>query len=176
MAIDKALENQLKVPQTVYDEEVELMAEQPQEFQEGGDVDVEMTEDGGAEINFDPAAQAMAGGQEHDANLADFLDEDLLSEIASDLEENYDEYKSSRSDWEDTYTKGLDLLGFKYENRSEPFQGASGATHPVLAEAVTQFQSLAYKELLPADGPVRTKVVGMINLTGKNKQIELKIT
>ncbi len=163
MAIDKALENQLKVPQTVYDEEVELMAEQPQEFQEGGDVDVEMTEDGGAEINFDPAAEMMAGAQEHDANLADFLDEEVLSEISADLEENYDEYKSSRADWEDSYTKGLDLLGFKYENRSEPFQGASGATHPVLAEAVTQFQSLAYKELLPADGPVRTKVVGMIN-------------
>ena len=78
MAIDKALENQLKVPQTVYDEEVELMAEQPQEFQEGGDVDVEMTDDGGAEINFDPAAEMMAGAQEHDANLADFLDEGVL--------------------------------------------------------------------------------------------------
>ena len=62
MAIDKALEAQLKVPQTVYDEEVELMAEQPQEFQEGGDVNVEMMDDGGAEVDFDPAAQAMAGG------------------------------------------------------------------------------------------------------------------
>ena len=67
----------------------------------------------------------------------------------------------SRKDWEKTYTQGLDLLGFKYDNRTEPFQGASGATHPVLAEAVTQFQALAYKELLPADGPVRTQILGI---------------
>tara|TARA_R110002153_G_scaffold161774_1_gene314191 strand:- start:298 stop:2817 length:2520 start_codon:yes stop_codon:yes gene_type:complete len=163
MAVDKALENQIKVPKTVYDEEVELMAEEPQAFQEGGDVNVELMEDGGAEIDFDPAAQAMEGGQQHDANLAEFLDDEVLDEISSELQNNYDEYKSSRSEWEDTYTKGLDLLGFKYENRSDPFQGASGATHPVLAEAVTQFQSLAYKELLPADGPVRTKVVGRVD-------------
>ena len=69
----------------------------------------------------------------------------------------------SRKDWEQSYVKGLDLLGFKYDNRSEPFQGASGATHPVLAEAVTQFQALAYKELLPADGPVRTQILGVSN-------------
>ena len=65
-----------------------------------------------------------------------------------------------RKEWERSYTQGLDLLGFKYDMRTEPFQGASGATHPVLAEAVTQFQALAYKELLPADGPVRTAVIG----------------
>ena len=70
-------------------------------------------------------------------------------------------YKDSRADWEKAYTQGLDLLGFKYEQRTEPFQGASSATHPVLAEAVTQFQALAYKELLPAGGPVRTQVVGL---------------
>ena len=68
--------------------------------------------------------------------------------------------KLSRKEWEQAYMTGLDLLGFKYTNRTEPFQGASGATHPVLAEAVTQFQALAYKELLPADGPVRTMVMG----------------
>eukprot|EP00487_Bulimina_marginata_P013113 TRINITY_DN9854_c0_g1_i1.p1 TRINITY_DN9854_c0_g1~~TRINITY_DN9854_c0_g1_i1.p1 ORF type:complete len:148 (+),score=13.44 TRINITY_DN9854_c0_g1_i1:48-446(+) len=72
-------------------------------------------------------------------------------------------YKSARKDWEDSYTKGLDLLGFKYENPTQPFQGASGATHPVLAEAVTQFQAQAYKELLPATGPVHTQVIGSIN-------------
>jgi hypothetical protein len=71
------------------------------------------------------------------------------------------DYKASRKDWEQSYKSGLDLLGFKYENRTEPFQGASGATHPVLAEAVTQFQAQAYKELLPADGPVRTQVIGI---------------
>ena len=171
MAVDKALEDQIKVPKTVYDEEVEMAAEEPVNTD---DINVEMTEDGGAEIDFDPMAEAMAGGQQHDANLADFLDENILSEIASDLENNYDEYKSSRSEWEDTYTKGLDLLGFKYENRSDPFQGASGATHPVLAEAVTQFQSLAYKELLPADGPVRTKIVGMVDDTREKQADRVK--
>jgi hypothetical protein len=81
--------------------------------------------------------------------------------MASDLSSKYQEYVSSRKDWEKTYTQGLDLLGFKYDNRTEPFSGASGATHPVLAEAVTQFQALAYKELLPADGPVRTQIIGL---------------
>ena len=75
--------------------------------------------------------------------------------------DNYMDYKTSRKDWEQSYIQGLDLLGFKYENRTEPFQGASGATHPVLAEAVTQFQAQAYKELLPAEGPVRTAVIGV---------------
>ena len=81
------------------------------------------------------------------------------------------DYKTSRKDWEQGYIQGLDLLGFKYENRTEPFQGASGATHPVLAEAVTQFQAQAYKELLPADGPVRTQVIGV-----KNPQTEMQAT
>ena len=75
------------------------------------------------------------------------------------------DYKMSRKEWERSYTDGLDLLGFKYENRTEPFQGASGATHPVLAEAVTQFQATAYKELLPSDGPVRTQILGCNNTT-----------
>ena len=69
------------------------------------------------------------------------------------------DYKTSRKEWEHSYIQGLDLLGFKYEQRTEPFQGAAGATHPVLAEAVTQFQALAYKELLPADGPVRLSLI-----------------
>ena len=80
--------------------------------------------------------------------------------MGSQLQSDYMEYKTSRKEWEQAYIEGLNLLGFKYTNRTEPFQGASGATHPVLAEAVTQFQALAYKELLPADGPVRTMVMG----------------
>ena len=160
MAIDRALEDQIKVPKQVLDEEVELEAGPPLG---PDDIDIQLTDDGGAEIDFDPSAMAMQGGQQHDANLVDFLEDGIQSRIASDLQGEYQEYKGSRSEWEDTYTKGLDLLGFKYENRSDPFQGASGATHPVLAEAVTQFQSLAYKELLPADGPVRTRIVGIVN-------------
>ena len=160
MAIEKGVDT-VKKEEVLIDQTVEV--DMPQEFQDGGDVNIEMTDDGGAEVDFDPQAAAMEGGQFHEANLAEFMEDDLLIEVASELQESYNEYKSSRSDWEDGYMKGLDLLGFKYENRSEPFQGASGATHPVLAEAVTQFQALAYKELLPADGPVRTQIVGKID-------------
>jgi hypothetical protein len=161
MAIEKDI-NSIPQKDNILEPEIELELE-TQEFQQGGDVNVEMTDDGGAEIDFDPQAQALEGGQLHEANLAEFMEDDALNSLASELQESYDEYKSSRSDWEDGYIKGLDLLGFKYENRSEPFQGASGATHPVLAEAVTQFQALAYKELLPSDGPVRTQIVGKID-------------
>ena len=73
------------------------------------------------------------------------MNEDDAELLASDLLKVYEDCKASRQDWENTYTKGMDLLGFKYEDRAEPFRGASGATHPVLAEAVTQFQALAYK-------------------------------
>ena len=97
------------------------------------------------------------------ANLAEFLPDEVLGELGSDLTQKYQDYNVSRKDWAQSYSKGLDLLGFKYDMRTEPFQGASGATHPVLAEAVTQFQALAYKELLPANGPVRTQVVGAPN-------------
>ena len=126
-------------------------------------IEITPTEDGGAEIDFDPNALVPQGTASHEENLAEFLEEDVLQEIGSEIIDNYDEHKSSRQEWEDSYTKGLDLLGFKYENRSEPFQGASGATHPVLAEAVTQFQALAYKELLPAGGPVRTQIIGKVD-------------
>jgi len=135
----------------------------PDAMQSGGDVSVDMLEDGGAEIDFDPDAGGIEGGEEHEANLSEFMDDGAMTAVSSELLQNYDEYKSSRAEWEDGYMKGLDLLGFKYENRSEPFQGASGATHPVLAEAVTQFQALAYKELLPAGGPVRTQIMGRVD-------------
>ena len=122
---------------------------------------VEITEDEeGATIDFDPNAMPMPQQGDHFANLNELLPEEDTDAIGNQLQQDYMEYKMSRKDWEQAYMKGLDLLGFKYNNRTEPFQGASGATHPVLAEAVTQFQALAYKELLPADGPVRTMVMG----------------
>jgi hypothetical protein len=99
--------------------------------------------------------------ESHFDNLADILPDDVLDPVGSMLKNNYMDYKSSRKEWEKTYTDGLELLGFKYENRNEPFQGSSGATHPVLAEAVTQFQATAFKELLPSDGPVRTQILGV---------------
>ena len=122
--------------------------------------EVTENEDGSVDINFDPKAKAEGAALEHSANLAEFIDENDLNLLGTELYQNYEDYKNSRRDWEQAYTQGLDLLGFKYEQRTEPFQGASGATHPVLAEAVTQFQALAYKELLPAEGPVRTQVIG----------------
>jgi hypothetical protein len=160
--IDKALPN---VTRTKIDlpsakqkaQEIQLPQEPPKQ-----PIEITRTEDGGAEIDFDPSAMANVGGagQNIDTNLAEFLEDDITDPIGSDMMQNFEDYKASRDDWEQSYIKGLDLLGFKYEDRTEPFQGASGATHPVLAEAVTQFQSLAYKELLPADGPVRTRVMG----------------
>ena len=158
--IDKALPNvtrtKIEIPGNK-GQEIQLPQEPPKQ-----PIEMTPTEDGGMEIDFDPAAMAMSTGAAADqnANLAEFLEEDVLDPIGADLMQSFEDYKSSRDDWEQSYIKGLDLLGFKYEDRTEPFQGASGATHPVLAEAVTQFQSLAYKELLPADGPVRTRVMG----------------
>jgi len=134
-------------------------------------VEIKMDEDGGAEISFDPNVAAPQGGEDHYANLSEFLDESILVEIGSELEGQYKDYRSSRQDWEMAYTNGLELLGFKYERRTEPFRNASGVTHPVLAESVTQFQSQAYKELLPADGPVRTQIVGKID-SQKEQQSE----
>ena len=93
-------------------------------------------------------------------NLADAINDDELVAIGSMIMEKVEEDKSSRKEWMSTYTKGLELLGVKYENRTEPFNGASGVIHPMLNEAVSQFQSQAYKELLPPAGPVRTQVIG----------------
>jgi len=137
-------------------------------------IEVTPLDDGGAEINFDPSALNQEGGQFHGENLADILDDNTLHKISSDLLKTYEDCKSSRQEWEDTYTKGMDLLGFKYEDRTQPFRGASGATHPVLAEAVTQFQALAYKELLPADGPVRTQIIGMVNVEKEEQAKRVK--
>ena len=162
--IDKALPNEPRKEVTLPgQEEIQetLVEEVSEELEKPEDVETIQNEDGSVDINFDPNAASREGGDDHYANLAEFLPEDVLGSLGSDLNQKYMDYSMSRKDWEKTYTQGLDLLGFKYDNRTEPFQGASGATHPVLAEAVTQFQSLAYKELLPADGPVRTQILGL---------------
>src|SRR6056300_1430813 len=162
--IDKALPNEVRKEFEIPgEEEIQEQVIEETEIQEEslGPVDIQENEDGSVNIDLDPQAATPEGGDEHYANLADFLPDEVLGRMASNLTNKYQEYVSSRKDWEKTYTQGLDLLGFKYDNRTEPFSGASGATHPVLAEAVTQFQALAYKELLPADGPVRTQVIGL---------------
>ena len=162
--IDKALPNEVKKqieiegPETAVEENIEIQEDLP----DVGETEITPTEDGGVEINFEPGAFNQAQSENHYDNLAELLPEEILMPLGSELYQNYTDYRSSRQDWESAYVKGLDLLGFKYEDRTEPFQGAAGATHPVLAEAVTQFQALAYKELLPAQGPVRTQIIGAV--------------
>jgi len=131
-------------------------------------------EDGSVDINFEPGAASPEGGNDHYANLADLLPDSILDPVGAELFGNYTDYKESRREWERTYTQGLDLLGFKFEQRTRPFQGASGVTHPVLAEAITQFQAQAYKELLPADGPVRCQVLGRPTREKQDQSMRVK--
>ena len=98
---------------------------------------------------------------DHGANLSEYLDDAYLGELSTDLRGSYQEDQESRADWEEAYTKGLDQLGVVYKERTQPFEGASGVTHPLIAESVTQFQAQAYKELLPSGGPVKTQVLGL---------------
>jgi len=168
MAIDKSLPNkkvEIPGPQEQAEQQIEIQENLPDQ----GETEITSLEDGGVEINFEPGAFSQEQSQSHFDNLAELLPEETLNPLGSELAQNYQEYKASRKDWETSYAKGLDLLGFKYETPAQPFQGASGATHPVLSEAVTQFQALAYKELLPADGPVRTRVIG-VPTPQKNEQ------
>ena len=147
--IDSAMPSQ-GMPQELEEEEIEVI-EEPTEITE--------EEDGSVILNFEDAVQEELMA-EQDANLAEILDERDLMDISSELISFFEDDKTSRDEWEDTYRNGLDLLGVKYEEREEPFRGSSGVTHPVIAEAVTQFQAQAYKELLPSSGPVRTLILG----------------
>jgi hypothetical protein len=172
--IDKGLPNtrtKLDVPSQ---EEIaeEIAVQEPE--QEKGPVEVVPEEDGGATIDFEPGAINIPGTESHFDNLADILPDEVLEPIGNEMTQNYMDYKGSRKEWEQAYISGLDLLGFKYENRTEPFQGASGATHPVMAEAVTQFQAQAYKELLPVDGPVRTQIIGVKNPATEQQATRVK--
>jgi len=114
--------------------------------------------------------QELAPQMSFDANLVDFIDEITLEKIASDLLSSIRGDKQSRSEWEKTYTDGLKYLGMKFdETRSQPFEGSSGVVHPILAEAVTQFQAQAYKEMLPAKGPVKTEIIGARTIETENQ-------
>ena len=171
--IDKTLPNVKTSIEVDPQEEIEIQEEKAEQAADPG-VEVNPLEDGSVEVNFDPSKVNIEGTPGHFDNLAELLPDDVLEPIGNELAQNYQDYKSSRRDWEQSYTTGLDLLGFKYENRTEPFQGASGATHPVLAEAVTQFQAGAYKELLPAEGPVRTQIVGKPDQTKESQAQRVK--
>jgi len=140
----------------------EVSVEAPIDF--SGGAEITEGDDGSAVIRSLIEAAEMEGAGEDlipfDANLAEFLDDGTLSSLASELVGLYEDDVESRSEWLETITKGLDLLGVKMEDRSEPFDGASAVTHPLIAESVTQFQAQAYKELLPSGGPIKGKIVG----------------
>ena len=137
-------------------------------FVEG--IDIEEEDDGSVVVDFDP--EEMFGDEgAFDRNLAEEIDSGELGAVANDLLSQFESAKESRGDWEQEYSKGLELLGFKYEERTMPFRGATGVTHPLLAEAATQFQAQAFNELLPPEGPVRTHVMGELT---KDKEAQSK--
>lgn len=140
------------------------MEDEGEDYGEGDDFDIEEDEDGGVTITFgsdeekkNPASAPFNG------NLAEYVDEKELMSISTDLVGLIEDDDSSRQEWKDTYEKGMTLLGLQYEERTEPFDGASGVVHPILNESVVQFQAQSYKELLPPGGPVRTQILGAVN-------------
>ena len=149
MAIERQPLSSVPNPQEI---EIEIM-EQPEE-----ETELFIQPDGSVIRGSDMPDQTSAKFGE---NLAESLDERELQTIATELVSSYEDDLDSRDDWFRTYTNGLDLLGLNSESRSQPFIGASGVHHPILAEAVTQFQAQAYKELLPTGGPVDTEVLGI---------------
>jgi len=155
-----------KVPSQLNEED--LKAEMDVEVPEGidteemsSDMDIEVIpeEDGSVVVDFDPRVEKPIN-QDFYANLAEDMSDTDLGRISGELTGEFEENKSSRQEWEDAFANGLELLGFSYEERAQPFRGASGVTHPLLAESATQFQAQAFNELLPPSGPVRTLVMG----------------
>jgi len=144
MPIDKAVN---AAPSTSIEIDTEDMPEIEVILEEDGGATVEIGEMEDMEVSFD-------------ANLAELVDEDELGRMGLELMALFEADKASREDWEEMYAKGLDLLGIKMEERTKPFRGASGVSHPLLMEAIVQFQAQALKELMPAGGPVRTEIVG----------------
>ncbi len=161
--VESAIPTQLDPEDLAAEVELELQGSQEsvafEGMAEGMDIEIVPEDDGGVVIDFDPQDQR---GQNDDfyANLAEEMPDRELGRIASELLGEFDANKASRQEWEDAYANGLELLGFSYEERTQPFRGATGVTHPLLAEAATQFQAQAFNELLPASGPVRTAIIG----------------
>jgi hypothetical protein len=166
MAIEKGIPSQLDPEDLAAEVELEVpgsmeptaMVDMDVEA-ENMDIEITAEDDGGVTIDFEPMDQRGMSDDFY-ANLAEEMPERELGRIAGELLSEFDANKASRQEWEDAYANGLELLGFNYEERTQPFRGSSGVTHPLLAEAATQFQAQAFNELLPASGPVRTAIVG----------------
>ena len=158
-----AIENQPIAPNTLNTDKPKSVEEEEliqvlEGVQQPGEEGFIIQEDGSAILDTGQTAMMESNFNE---NLAELIDESELMNISNQLIEGIEKDKASREDWEKTYTDGLKYLGMKFDSeRSEPFAGASGVIHPLLGEAVTTFQAQAYKELLPAGGPVKTQVVG----------------
>ncbi len=134
----------------------------PEDMDMDVDIEILQEEDGGVVIDFAPQDEVMIDEGDFYRNLAEDMDEVVLGTLSNDLQGQYEGNKETRKEWMDTYSEGLKLLGFHYEERTQPFRGATGVTHPLLAEAATQFQAQAYNELLPPEGPVRTTIMGAL--------------
>ena len=165
---DLAAEVELELPGSMDDNVVAFEG-----IAEGMDIEMVPNEDGGVTIDFDPQDQ-RGSSDDFYVNLAEEMPDRELGRIASDLMSEFDANKSGRQEWEDAYANGLELLGFSYEERAQPFRGASGVTHPLLAEAATQFQAQAFNELLPASGPVRTTVLGAETREKEQQSLRVK--
>ena len=143
-SIDKGL---YAAPLGIEEEEIEpieIEIEDPESVRIGmGDI----------EIDLEPVKESE-GGEDFDANLAEYMDDGDLSGLAEELVEDFDKDMMDRRDWIKTYVDGLKLLGLNYEERTEPWQGACGVFHPMLTESVVRFQSEAMMETFPAMGPV----------------------
>ena len=176
--VDKNVPSQLDMEDLAAEVELELPGSMEnvvafEGMAENMDVEITPDEDGGMTVDFDPQDQR---GKSDDfyMNLAEEMPDGELSRIASELMAEFDANKSGRQEWEDAYANGLELLGFSYEERAQPFRGATGVTHPLLAEAATQFQAQAFNELLPASGPVRTAVLGSETREKEQQAIRVK--
>ena len=151
------------------DIDIEMPGTQMLERENLDGIEIEQGDDGGVIVDFDPQAAEQEREEEFYSNLAENMDASDLGVVSNDLLGQYDSAKASREEWEQSYSSGLDLLGFKYTERTEPFRGATGVTHPLLSEAATQFQAQAFNEMLPPEGPVRTQVLGELT-AGKEDQ------
>jgi len=152
LAIERALTNDASPFEG--EEEIEIEVFNPEAVSIG-------TEDGGMLIDFRPE-ETLRDELDFNVNLSDYMEDDALMRLSSELMGLYLSDKSSRKDWEESYVKGLNQLGLNTEDRTTPWQGACGVTHPILSEAVVRFQSQAMGEIFPSAGPVRTKIVGKL--------------
>jgi hypothetical protein len=150
--MDKSLYQAPQGISELMEPDVEIEIENPEEVNIGLD---------GIEINLKPEKETA---EDFDANLAEYMDEGELDALGNDLVEDFSKDTMDRKDWIKTYVDGLKLLGLQYEERTEPWQGACGVFHPMLTESVVRFQSEAMMETFPAMGPVKTQIVGAVDL------------